>query len=137
MINDARITILQQALGGLARRQAAITANLANVDTPGYQRRDVPFEAELRSRIGGAAGGATLATTAPGHLSRGRPASNLLAAVTGAGGERDRITRNDQNQVDVDYEMAQLAETQLRYSLLTQATGSRFTTLRDIVSRVS
>lgn len=134
LLNDARITRLQQALGGLARRQQAIAGNIANVDTPGYRRRDVPFEAELRASMGG--GSTALATTNPGHIAHVSTGGSLLrAAGHSAGGSR--TGRNDGNDVDIDREMTELAETSLRYSLLTQATSSRFSTLRDIVSRAS
>lgn len=39
LINDGRINLLSQGLGGLARRQQAIAGNITNVDTPRYQRR--------------------------------------------------------------------------------------------------
>lgn len=38
---------LEAALRGAAARQAAIAQNLANVNTPGYQRVDVDFTTQL------------------------------------------------------------------------------------------
>ncbi len=134
ILNDPRITIAQQALQGLARRQEAIAANIANVDTPGYRRKEVPFEAELRARLGT---GPRLATTDPRHFMVAPAGDGLLrAALDGARG-RTRTGRNDGNDVDIDYEMTRLAETALRYQLLTQVTSTRFTTLKDIVARAS
>jgi flagellar basal-body rod protein FlgB len=134
LFGDGRIDMLQQALGGLARRQQALSGNIANVDTPGYKRRDVPFETELKASMGG--GAAHLTTTDPRHMPLASSSSSLLGAATGERG-RSQTSRNDGNDVDVDYEMTRLAETSLRYQLLTQATSSRFSTLREIVSRVS
>jgi flagellar basal-body rod protein FlgB len=132
IIGDSRIELLNQALTGLAQRQQAIAGNIANVDTPGYQRRDVPFEQELRASLG--TGGARLATTSPRHIPVARSTPSLLETATQNQG-RSRTGRNDGNNVDIDYEMTQLAETSLRYQLLTELTSARFTTLRDIVSK--
>ncbi len=134
ILNDPRIAVAQQALRGLARRQEAIAANIANVDTPGYRRKDVAFEAELRARLGA---GPRLATTDPRHFTVAPAGDGLLrAALDGAQG-RTRTSRNDGNDVDIDYEMTRLAETSLRYQLLTQAASTRLITLKDIAARAS
>ena len=41
--------------------------------------------------------------------------------------------RNDENAVNIDEEMALLAETQLRYQALTQLLGERLSTLRTAI----
>ena len=43
--------INQLALDGLQERQRAIGANIANVETPGYQRKEVAFESQLSEII--------------------------------------------------------------------------------------
>ena len=131
---DSRIDVLHQALTGLARRQQAIAGNIANVDTPGYTRNDVSFESELR----GAAGqGGRLAATDARHISTAPGGGSLLGSLINVDPTRSSTSRNDGNDVDIDYEMTQLAETSLRYQLLTQATSSRFINLRDLVTRIS
>jgi flagellar basal-body rod protein FlgB len=134
ILNDPRIAITWQALQGLARRQEAIATNIANVDTPGYQRTDVPFEAELRARLGT---GRRLATTDPRHFALAPAGAGLLHTALDASRGRERVGRNDGNDVDIDYEMTRLAETSLRYQLLTQVVGTRLTTLKDIAARAS
>lgn len=133
LFGDARTTMLGRALSGLARRQQALANNIANIDTPGYKRGDVAFESALRSSMGS---GSRLATSNPGHIAAGPGSSSLLGTLTGADATRTRSPRNDGNDVDIDYEMARLAETSLRYDMLVQATGSRLATLKDIVSRI-
>lgn len=130
---DRRVAVLQQALGGLAQRQQAIAGNIANVDTPGYQRRDVSFESALRSGMGS---GTRMMQTDGRHIGLA-PAGASLFGEAAADAGQTRTPRSDGNDVDIDYEMTQLAETGLRYQLLTQATSARFTTLRDLVSRIA
>lgn len=134
LFGDARTTMLGQALSGLARRQQALASNIANIDTPGYKRNDVAFESSLRASLGGSGG--RLAATNPGHITTGPGGGSLLGTLSGADSTRTRSPRNDGNDVDIDYEMARLAETSLRYDMLVQATGMRLATLKDIVSRI-
>jgi flagellar basal-body rod protein FlgB len=44
---DATQLSLEAALRGSSMRQTLLTDNLANVNTPGYQRKDVDFHAAL------------------------------------------------------------------------------------------
>lgn len=121
--------IARQALDGLSRRQSAISANVANVDTPGYQRREVDFEQALLERMG--SGTTTLATTQPGHL------TGVGTTTVGQGSTsrtRDIVSeRNDANDVSIDEEMLLLVETQLRFQALSQTTGQRLATLRTAI----
>lgn len=48
LISTRTIDITKLAMDGLMLRQKAITANTANVMTPGYQRKDVGFEGQLK-----------------------------------------------------------------------------------------
>ena len=41
------LSILENYLRLTTSRQEAITANMANIDTPGYRTRDLDFEGEL------------------------------------------------------------------------------------------
>ena len=45
-----------RALDGLDRRQQAIASNLANLETPGYQAREVSFEGDHLLRLRGGDG---------------------------------------------------------------------------------
>jgi flagellar basal-body rod protein FlgB len=134
ILGDSRLGVLQTALDGLAARQQAIAGNIANIDTPGYQRKDVDFESNLRASIGV---GPRLATTDPRHIPIAPADSGLLAGAAGSNRGQSTTGRNDDNNVDIDYEMTRLADTQLRYELMTQATTATFGTLNSIATRLS
>lgn len=121
--------VARQALDGLSQRQDAIASNVANVDTPGYRRREVTFEDALAQRVN--MDSAALRTTDPRHIaSRDGTSPGNGASVR----ERDVVSsRNDANDVSIDEEMLLLAETQLRYQALTQGVGRRLTTLRTVI----
>ncbi len=117
------------ALTGLSRRQSTIAANVANIDTPGYRRREVDFEGALKERL--ALSPARMQTTDDRHFTK------TTSENVGQGSSsttRDVISeRNDQNDVSIDEEMLLLVDTQLRFQALSQATGKRITTLRTVI----
>ncbi|MBS1714728.1 MAG: flagellar basal body rod protein FlgB [Armatimonadetes bacterium] len=107
---------LERALGRTAQRHALLTENLANVNVPGYRRKDVDFGIELEK-----------ATDAQGGLERVR--AKLGARPSTAGGE----VRIDGNGVDLEKEVAGIGESELRYELLTEITGNYFSGLRNVI----
>lgn len=119
------------ALTGLSRRQEAISANVANIDTPGYQRRAVSFESSLAAELTtGTESPHRLRTTDPRHIDR----SSGSASDQGVVEARDVVSaRNDGNNVSIDEEMTLLVETQIRYQALTQSVGRRIGTLRTVI----
>src|SRR5690349_6797466 len=124
-LGDSTIAIAQQWLQGLARRQDAISSNIANIDTPGYRAQDVPFEAELARAIGSS--GAKLTTTDPRHIASvpGTPAGVGMQAA-----QELTSSRLDGNDVDIDQQMVLLSETQMRYQAAAQAITNRYETTR-------
>lgn len=121
--------VARTALSGLSRRQSAISANVANIDTPGYRRREVDFEGSLKEHL--ALSPAQMETTDGRHFTK------TLTQNVGQGSSsttRDVISeRNDGNDVSIDEEMLLLVDTQLRYQALSQATGKRISTLRTVI----
>lgn len=122
--------VARQALNGLSRRQSAIAANVANIDTPGYQRREVTFEDALKVQIGDRPSG--LRVTDPRHISRA-VGSDIGVGGSASGGRDVVAERNDANDVSIDEEMLLLVDTQLRFQALAQTTGKRLTTLRTVI----
>lgn len=51
LITSRTIDILHLGMDGLMDRQHAISSNIANVQTPGYQRKEVAFESQLAEII--------------------------------------------------------------------------------------
>jgi len=50
--NDLTIAFMGKALELLSARQSTIAGNIANVNTPGYCRRDIDFAGELAAALG-------------------------------------------------------------------------------------
>jgi flagellar basal-body rod protein FlgB len=113
---DSTQLALEAAMRGATLRQTLLTDNLANVDTPGYQRRDVDFHATLRAAQASGAADATLDDL-------------TFSPQTDA----TRTVRADGSGIDADQESAALAENSLDYQALVQVDGARNSILQTAI----
>jgi flagellar basal-body rod protein FlgB len=108
-----------KALDASTLRAKAIAQNLANVETPGYKRKEVDFEDQLRDAMR-----AKLAAARdnPGHMPAGKGVdlSKIQPVVFEP---EDPTLPGEINNVDVDMEGAKLAENQIYYSFLAKWVG--------------
>jgi len=98
-LSDTTQSLLSLAIRGAAERQTALSANLANANTPGYRRVDVDFHSVLQRA---AATGAENTT-----------AIRFTPEVDGAA-----VMQLDGNTVDVDVEASRMAANGLEYETL-------------------
>lgn len=110
-----------RALDASSLRQQVIANNLANVNTPGFKRQDVAFEAKLshalaQRQTGGAA------TSAVDQV---RP--QVVRPSTDS-------ERADGNNVDMESENVNAAINTLRYEALTTMVGGYFGGLKAAIS---
>ncbi len=127
-LGDRGIGTITGWLHGLSQRQGAISDNIANIDTPGYRRKEVPFEAELRRSLGTAP--AQLAATDPRHIT----SAGTLSGSNGVQATQAlESARMDGNNVDIDQEMVSLAETQMKYQAAANALNTKLGILRNVI----
>jgi flagellar basal-body rod protein FlgB len=140
---DPTMTVLANALNGLSSRQAAISSNLANIDTPGYTAQSVDFETALANEVAGMTSGqgnalapssgvaanVAMERTDPRHLY----ASGTTGAFTTTSSSVAETLRNDGNQVDLETEMTALTETQLKYEANSRLISGKFGQLYDVL----
>ena len=114
-LDRTSIPILTKALDAYTLRQRAIAGNIANSETPGFRRREVRFEEELRRALGEGIRGRR---TESRHIPIGRPKVEEV---------RPRLVRA--NDVDVELEMVRLTKNYLKYISAIEVLKRR---LRDI-----
>jgi len=125
------MTVLKKTLDAQATRQRTHAQNIANAETPGYRRVAVDFESELKSVLGDD-NAAKMARTDPRHMNTG--GSGSLADLE----PRIRIEQPEGEQsgvngVNIDEEMAQMAETQIRYLTALELLKRRYTGLKTAI----
>jgi len=114
MLFDVTQQSLELGLQGSSLRQQALAQNMANINTPGYQRVDVDFHSQLRQ---------ALERTPSGQIAQ----PNFAPAHPGS----DTAVRVDGNTVDIDQESSMMAENALEYQGYTSLLGLRRRMLLD------
>jgi flagellar basal-body rod protein FlgB len=107
---------LQRAMTRAAERHSLLTQNLANVNTPGYKRRDMDFNIVLDEA----------------HARSLQGPKSIMERQSGVEQGRGSI-RVDGNSVDLEQEVMSIAETELRYQALTDFVSGYFGSLRTVI----
>ena len=108
---DTTQTALERAMIGTSARQAALADNLANANTPGYQRKDVDFQSALAAALG--EGKSAVATSS-------------IRSVT----DTSAPLRADGSNVDPEREGAIIARAGLEHDALVSVANTRNSILR-------
>ena len=104
LIDNGQVTLLGKFLDLNAHRQGLVSANIANIDTPGYRTKDIDFRAELQR-------------AAQGIDSSFGPTLHDVSGLT---------EKPDGNNVSIDRESMLLSETQLQFHLGVSLMKSQF-----------
>ncbi len=118
--------IVTQALKLRLAKHDIIASNIANVDTPGYRRKDLPFEKIMSAYLKGAP---ALKTTHPKHFGP-HPLKPPICP------EED-CTPPDEgtpNNVSLEEEMAKLSENNLMYQATVQALIKELELLKEAIT---
>lgn len=99
---------LEHYMDLLSARQKLVASNIANADTPGYQTKDLDFQAEFRNQLAGGGPGVT--------------------EVTGL------ETKHDGNNVSLDREARLLAENAIRFSVASNLMRAEIREVRSAIN---
>jgi flagellar basal-body rod protein FlgB len=135
LFSKTKIPLLHKALGVYTTRQKVIAGNIANISTPGYKRQDVEFETHFNEvlTLGGTQ---PLAgeTTQPHHIPiNGSDPSQLEARMVTPKDDTDPLA-SGVNNVDIDLEMSELAQNQIRFKYASRLISDSFKTLRRSIA---
>lgn len=118
LFNQPSMVLLEQSLNAASLRQNVLSHNIANAQTPGYKRMDVRFETELQKALQNQAAPFTGKRTDVRHIlissTKRMPVRPTMIQET------NHQMNHNGNNVDLDYEMAELAKNALRYQVLAQ-----------------
>ena len=116
------INVLEKASDASWTRNSVISNNIANVDTPGYKRKDVQFEQYLQSAV---SGGCSLDYNV---------AEADLVSLTGTTYTvyATASYRIDGNNVDIDTENAELAKNQIKYYTMLDSISQEFKRITSV-----
>ena len=104
-------------MAGASLRQQALLNNLANINTPGFKRYDVDFHGVLSRTL----------QSSPSTAALDRLQFSLER-------ETDTSVRPDGSNVEVEREMAALAENSLEYQALVSVSRARLQMLQRVMA---
>ncbi|SDF38776.1 flagellar basal body rod protein FlgB [Sporolituus thermophilus] len=126
LVSSPHVKVLERALAAAALRHKVISNNIANVNTPGFKRSEVHFEEHLKQALTGKSG---LSRTHQRHLAaKSDDLSIEIMAVT------NTAFRADGNNVDIDFEMAEMAKNNIYYDAVAQQLYRYFSNLKSVIN---
>ncbi|WP_411346101.1 flagellar basal body rod protein FlgB [Paenibacillus sp. WLX1005] len=131
LLNDASFRRLEGAISASNLRQQVITNNIANADTPYFKRSEVSFENLLQSQMDGSQSSISGITTNPRHFQIGSTAGSVPQASVVT--DNSTVMNNNLNNVDMDVEMSDLAENQLRYNTYIEQVNHQIKMMRTAI----
>lgn len=118
----ARTDTLSTAAAFQLERTKVIQGNIANADTPGYKPKTLHFSKHLDDAM-------AMKRTSPKHID--------IAAQTGSGLKtvvQESPTGYDRNSVNIDEEMAKLAESAIMYKSTVESMKKELSKLKLVIS---
>ena len=116
LLNPLHFRLTEKALDMRQTRQKLISSNIANVNTPQYQSRDISFQEQLRRAAKNPRG--SLYVTEASHL-RSRDSLNTFRPIMTTPGQA--AMNNDLNSVDMEHELMKMSENNIMYDALIMA----------------
>jgi flagellar basal-body rod protein FlgB len=112
-VNTQNTALLMRLLDAASQRRDVLMGNLANAETPGFQRKTVRFEELLQNA-----------------LARGQDVEGISPEV-----EIDvlAVPRDDGNTVNLEAELGGLRQNRILYDSYTAMLGSHFEMLRTAI----
>ncbi|HOX00648.1 MAG TPA: flagellar basal body rod protein FlgB [Deltaproteobacteria bacterium] len=111
------IGMLSDMVGARSQRHQVLSSNVSNIDTPGYEPKDVDFQnliASMQQK------GVRLARTNGKHLPASTPGGSLSVVRTG-------------EQVSLDKEMVSIAENHLMHNAAVEMLARKFRGLQIVL----
>ena len=124
-MNEYSYELIKKGLDMSSLRQRTTSSNIANANTPNYKVNKVEFEEFLKE----AGDKLALKTTHERHIG---PKKDVEAVVK----KRESTTFNENgNNVDIDYEMTELAANEIYYSVLISQLNARLMNLNYVINK--
>jgi flagellar basal-body rod protein FlgB len=129
-IFNQTVTILEKALDLRSKKHNVIASNIANMDTPDYKAFDLIIEKELQKGTG-KGNRISLNKTDTAHIQSRRSKADGVSVQIGD--TQGFSLRGDGNTVDIDKQMANMAENTLMYKAAAQMIYKKFQGLKSAI----
>lgn len=130
IFDNTPLNTLKKGIEGTNLRHTAISNNIANVDTPTYQRATVDFEDQLKRAISKT--GVNGRRTDDMHFIIGGPEEVKVAKARVDIDNKTRF-RPDKNNINIDQEMADMAYNTQKNLEFTELLSRRYSGMKSVI----
>lgn len=130
LLNSVSFQRLQGGIDAAYKRQSVLANNVANADTPNFKRSEVSFESLLQQQENGLKSTLNAKVSDVRHFQFG---NNKVVPTAVASTDETTSMNNNDNNVDVEREMALSAENQLRYNSYVEQMNAQISMMRTVV----
>ncbi len=122
----SNIKLLENYIGHLSQKNKVIANNIANIGTEGYVRQNVKFDAILQNEMS-----SNMKTSDNRHIRMAKPTE--LGTQNGIFLEKSKEPNGGINNVDIETEMAELAENAINFKFTSKKIAGHFRSLREVI----
>lgn len=126
ILSDTIVPLMKQGLDVSQKRQNILSSNVANIETPNYTPKDVDFDEALKGRVEKVV---NMDGTTTRHF---EPKADPEPVDTFR--RPDKAPGPDGNSVDLDTQMARVAQNSMLYSGTTKVISKKLATLKYVVN---
>ena len=119
--------LVKKGLDATWLKMEVAAQNISNADTPGYDARRVEFEEHLAGALNPGSA-LQIKATRDKHIRIGEP--DPLKVTPKIVSDRHYVARMDDNNVDIDKEMVDMAKNTIQYNALIQKINKEFARLK-------
>lgn len=128
-IFDNTVSFLSRALDMMSERHKLLSSNIANQDTPDFKAKDINFIDELRA-VQSSGGVQNITRTNPMHISGNAGLNSSGANITN---RPESNSGYDNNSVNVELEMANMAQNSILYNASAQVISTKFKMISNAI----
>jgi flagellar basal-body rod protein FlgB len=130
MFQSTTIPVLQEVVNFAQSRQSVLAANIANMDTPGYEVRDLSvddFQSRLRTAV-------EERHTAGASVSQGEGISDPASQLAEISKNAKTILHHDKSNVGMEYQVSEMVKNQMQHNLALSLLAHQFHLMQAAVS---
>ena len=121
------INLLQNYIGHLSTKNKVVSQNIANIGTEGYVRQNVKFQDALANEIS-----SNVKKTNSNHIDLSSPSD--LGLDNKIFLDKSKEPNGGVNNVDIETEMAELAENAINFKFASKKIAGHYQQLREVIN---
>jgi flagellar basal-body rod protein FlgB len=129
LFQSTTIPVLEQVVSFAQARNTVLAGNIANIDTPGYQARDLSVE-EFQERLKAA----IQERDNPSTMSPGEPGFRSVTPLADVAKTSTSILRHDQGNVGLESQASEISMNHMRHNLALSLLVDQFHLLESAIS---